>query len=84
MEISQRDQYSIKAVTALAFYEIAREGHSDNAITRLRELESVIEKREGKSAKLLFDAAQLFLRVCGRNQRVIEMLRNVVDKCRKL
>jgi len=47
-------------------------------------LESVIEKREGKSAKLLFDAAQLFLRVCGRNQRVIEMLRNVVDKCRKL
>lgn len=27
--------------------------------------------------------AQLFLRVCGRNQRVISYLRAVIDKCRK-
>lgn len=38
LEVSQRDQNSIKAVTALTFYEIAREGHADNALMRLREL----------------------------------------------
>lgn len=27
--------------------------------------------------------AQLFLRVCGRNLRVINYLRSVIDKCRK-
>ena len=62
---------------------MAREGHAENAIIRLRELESVIDKREGRSAKLMFDAAQLFLRVCGRNIRFMEALRSIVDKCRK-
>jgi hypothetical protein len=49
----------------------------------MKELESVITKKEGKNPKLLFEMAQLFLRVCGRNQRVISYLRAVIDKCRK-
>lgn len=31
----------------------------------------------------MFDSAQLFLRICGRNQRIINYLREVIDKCRK-
>ena len=71
LEVSQRDQYNIKAITSLIFYELAREGHADSALMRIRELESVIDKKEGRSPKLLFEAAQMFLRVCGRNQKVI-------------
>jgi len=41
-------------------------------------LESVIDKKEGRSPKLLFEAAQLFLRVCGRNKKVIEYLKGTV------
>lgn len=44
----------------------------------------MIEKREGKSAKLLFESAQLFLRICGRNMRFIQALKSIVDKCRKI
>jgi hypothetical protein len=43
----------------------------------------VIDKKEGRSPKLLFEVAQLFLRVCGRNVKIIEYLRTVIDKCRK-
>jgi hypothetical protein len=36
LEVSQRDQYSIKAIVALTFYEVAREGRADSAQMRLR------------------------------------------------
>jgi hypothetical protein len=38
LEVSQRDQYNIKALTGLCFYELAREGHGDNGLMRLKEL----------------------------------------------
>ena len=50
---------------------------------RMRELESVINKKEARNPKLLFEASQLFLRVCGRNQKVIEYLKGAIDKCRQ-
>lgn len=36
LEISQRDQYNIKAITAMIFFELAREGHADSALMRIR------------------------------------------------
>lgn len=31
----------------------------------------------------MFDIAQMLLRVCGRNTKIIELLQRIVDKCRK-
>lgn len=45
LEVSQRDQSNIKAITALTFYELAREGHGDSSLMRMKELESVINKK---------------------------------------
>ena len=81
--MSQRDHSNIKAILALTFYELAREGHADSSAMRMRELESVINKKEARNPKLLFEASQLFLRVCGRNQKVIEYLKGAIDKCRQ-
>ena len=83
LEVSQRDHSNIKAITGLTFYEIAREGNADNAMMRLRELENVINKKENRSPKLLYEAAQLFLRVCGRNVRFVGILKKIIDSCRK-
>lgn len=71
LEVSQRDKYNIKAIISLIFYELAREGHADSALMRIRQLESVIDQKEGRSPKLMFESAQMFLRVCGRNHKVI-------------
>jgi|JI6StandDraft_1071083.scaffolds.fasta_scaffold434534_1 hypothetical protein len=54
LEVSQRDQNNIKAIIALAFYELAREGHADSSLMRMKELENVINKKEARSPKLLF------------------------------
>ncbi len=67
----------------MAFYEIVREGNADNAYLRIKELENVIEKKEGKNSKMLYENCHLFLRVCGRNGRIIQLLQKITDKCRK-
>lgn len=67
----------------MAFYEIVREGNADNAYLRIKELENVIEKKEGKNSKMLYENCHLFLRVCGRNERIIQLLQKIIDKCRK-
>ena len=32
----------------------------------------------------MFESAQLFLRICGRNQKAIEYFKGMVEKCRKI
>lgn len=54
LEVSQRDSSNIPAVKALAFYEIAREGSADNAFMKIKELESLIDKKEARNPKLLY------------------------------
>lgn len=36
LEVSQRDSSNIKAIIALTFYEIAREGNAENALMKIR------------------------------------------------
>lgn len=83
LEVSQRDRNSIEAAKALAFYELAREGNIDNAFMKIKELEDLIEKNEGKNPQLLYESAHLFLRVCGRNKKIAELLKRILEKCRK-
>jgi hypothetical protein len=83
-EIIAKDSSNILAIKCAAFNELAREGSIDNAYMRLRELENIIDRKEGKNAGLLYDIAQLFSRICGRNVRVIGLLQKFIGKCRKL
>lgn len=78
LEVSQRDRNSIEAVKALAFYELAREGNIDNAFMKIKELEDLVEKNEGKNPQLLYESAHLFLRVCGRNKKIVELLKRTI------
>ena len=78
LEVSQRETTNISAVKALAFYELAREGNVDGAFMKIKELETLIDRKENKNAKLLYEAAHLFLRVCGRSPRIVELLRRIL------
>lgn len=50
---------------------------------KISELENLIDRKEAKNPKLLYEAAHLFLRVCGRNKKIIEILQRILEKCRK-
>ena len=45
LEVSQRETTNISAVKALAFYELAREGNVDGAFMKIKELETLIDRR---------------------------------------
>lgn len=57
---------------ALTFQSLAREGDIDLCVARLVELEKIIDRVERKNAVLLFNLAQLFARISGRNRRILE------------
>lgn len=50
---------------------------------KIKELETLIEKKESRNPKLLYEAAHLFLRVCGRSKKIVEALIKILEKCRK-
>lgn len=83
-EIIAKESSNILATKCIAFNELAREGSIDNAYMRLRELENIIDRKEGKNANLLYELAQLFSRICGRNVKIVGLLQKFIGKCRKL
>jgi hypothetical protein len=50
---------------------------------RIKEFESLVEKKESKNPALLYEAAHLFLRVCGRSKKIVDVLIKIMEKCRK-
>ena len=51
---------------------------------KIKELESLINKKESGNAKLLYENAHLFLRICGRNMKIVELLHRIIESCRKI
>ena len=51
---------------------------------KLKELESIIERKEGENAHLLYEISLLFSRICGRNPKIISLLQKFISKCRKM
>ena len=78
LEVSQRDSSNIPAAKALAFYELARQGNADNAFMKIKELETLIERKEGRNPSLFYEIAHLFLRICGRNTKIVELLKRII------
>lgn len=68
----------------MAFNLLAREGNIDGAFMKLKELEGIIERKEGKNVQLLYEIALLFSRICGRNPKIISLLQKFMNKCRKI
>ena len=51
---------------------------------KIKELQGLIERKEGKNPNLLYENAHLFLRICGRNSRIVELLQKVIESCRRM
>ena len=51
---------------------------------KIKELESLIERKEARNPSLLFENAHLFLRICGRNSKIVDLLQRVIENCRKI
>jgi tetratricopeptide repeat protein 21B len=78
------DPHCLEALKVKVLILICREGNYKEASLSLRRFYSEMEKSEPKNAELFLESAQLFSRVCGRNETILAETYRFSEKAAQL
>ncbi|XP_050699357.1 tetratricopeptide repeat protein 21B-like [Eriocheir sinensis] len=78
------DSHNIEAMKYRTLYALCRKGNYDEAAQNLRTLYTEMDRSEPNNAALFIHMAQLFSRLCGRNNLVLEETFMMASKAAKV
>lgn len=78
------DQHCLEALKVKVLALICRDGNYEEASLSLRRFYSEMEKSESKNAELFVESAQLFSRVCGRNEAILTETYHFAERAAQL
>ncbi|KAJ8012813.1 hypothetical protein DPEC_G00046770 [Dallia pectoralis] len=76
----QMDQNNLAALRMLALHSLCRAGDIVESVNQLSNLVSSLDAHEPHSPELYYRMSLAFTRVCGRNEKVIQLTHNMVDR----
>ena len=75
---------SIMGTKLAVFLELAHSGSLESSLEKLQQYLVLLTKKEGSNTDLFFSSAQLYSRICGRNNDILNLTIELTQRARKV